>query len=242
MTEQEGDRIIPARMLNEVVYRPRLFYLERVAGDWEERPLPCRGSGSIGGWMRTRRLSLSRRRLAAWKSAGPRARSGRCAAVRPAPSSCEGSGTSRVCRHAVCGDTRVPRSWRSGRDASSDIERRCPAYGWNVAAGEIGIEIAQMHFQVLEGLSLREVVWELLDVAQPESAVLPVHEPQRIHARIIGWPRGRRKVSAAPPSRDRRGRTRCNSASARLRTWAQRRLASRRSSGSMRCGGTMKAP
>lgn len=28
--------LIPARMLNEVVYCPRLFYLERVAGEWEE--------------------------------------------------------------------------------------------------------------------------------------------------------------------------------------------------------------
>lgn len=28
--------VIPARMLNEVVYCPRLFYLEHVAGEWEE--------------------------------------------------------------------------------------------------------------------------------------------------------------------------------------------------------------
>lgn len=30
------ERLIPARMLNEVVYCPRLFYLEHVAGEWEE--------------------------------------------------------------------------------------------------------------------------------------------------------------------------------------------------------------
>jgi len=30
------DRLIPARMLNEVVYCPRLFYLEHVAGEWDE--------------------------------------------------------------------------------------------------------------------------------------------------------------------------------------------------------------
>jgi CRISPR-associated protein Cas1 len=33
----EGDEaLLPARMLNEVVYCPRLFYLEHVAGEWEE--------------------------------------------------------------------------------------------------------------------------------------------------------------------------------------------------------------
>src|SRR5437879_2604260 len=31
-----NDDLIPARMLNEVVYCPRLFYLEHVAGEWEE--------------------------------------------------------------------------------------------------------------------------------------------------------------------------------------------------------------
>jgi CRISPR-associated endonuclease Cas1/CRISPR-associated protein Cas4 len=30
------DRLIPARMLNEVVYCPRLYWLEHVAGEWEE--------------------------------------------------------------------------------------------------------------------------------------------------------------------------------------------------------------
>jgi CRISPR/Cas system-associated exonuclease Cas4 (RecB family) len=30
------EQLIPARMLNEVVYCPRLFYLEHVAGEWEE--------------------------------------------------------------------------------------------------------------------------------------------------------------------------------------------------------------
>jgi hypothetical protein len=30
------ERLIPARMLNEVVYCPRLFCLEHVAGEWEE--------------------------------------------------------------------------------------------------------------------------------------------------------------------------------------------------------------
>lgn len=30
------DELIPARMLNEVVYCPRLYYLEHVAGEWEE--------------------------------------------------------------------------------------------------------------------------------------------------------------------------------------------------------------
>jgi hypothetical protein len=30
------DALIPARMLNEVVYCPRLYYLEHVAGEWEE--------------------------------------------------------------------------------------------------------------------------------------------------------------------------------------------------------------
>ncbi len=30
------DTLIPARMLNEVVYCPRLYYLEHVAGEWEE--------------------------------------------------------------------------------------------------------------------------------------------------------------------------------------------------------------
>ncbi len=30
------ERLIPARMLNEVVYCPRLYYLEHVAGEWEE--------------------------------------------------------------------------------------------------------------------------------------------------------------------------------------------------------------
>lgn len=30
------DDLVPARMLNEIVYCPRLFYLEHVAGEWEE--------------------------------------------------------------------------------------------------------------------------------------------------------------------------------------------------------------
>jgi CRISPR-associated protein Cas1 len=34
--EEISDGLIPARMLNEVVYCPRLFYLEHVAGEWEE--------------------------------------------------------------------------------------------------------------------------------------------------------------------------------------------------------------
>jgi CRISPR-associated protein Cas1 len=34
--EDAEDRLIPARMLNEVVYCPRLFYLEHVAGEWED--------------------------------------------------------------------------------------------------------------------------------------------------------------------------------------------------------------
>ena len=34
--DEVGDGLIPARMLNEVVYCPRLYYLEHVAREWEE--------------------------------------------------------------------------------------------------------------------------------------------------------------------------------------------------------------
>lgn len=34
--EEPGSSLIPARMLNEVVYCPRLYYLEHVAREWEE--------------------------------------------------------------------------------------------------------------------------------------------------------------------------------------------------------------
>ena len=34
--EPAEERLLPARMLNEVVYCPRLFWLEHVAGEWED--------------------------------------------------------------------------------------------------------------------------------------------------------------------------------------------------------------
>lgn len=34
-TQEDGPELIPARMLNELVYCPRLYYLEHVAGEWE---------------------------------------------------------------------------------------------------------------------------------------------------------------------------------------------------------------
>ncbi len=33
---EEGLDLIPARMLNEVVYCPRLYYLEHVLGEWDD--------------------------------------------------------------------------------------------------------------------------------------------------------------------------------------------------------------
>ncbi len=33
---QAEERLLPARMLNELVYCPRLFWLEHVAGEWED--------------------------------------------------------------------------------------------------------------------------------------------------------------------------------------------------------------
>ena len=35
--EPAEERLLPARMLNELVYCPRLFWLEHVAGEWEDK-------------------------------------------------------------------------------------------------------------------------------------------------------------------------------------------------------------
>src|SRR6266568_4127519 len=42
--------LIPVRMLNEVVYRPRFFYLDHVAGEWEE------SAGTVSGKRVHRRV------------------------------------------------------------------------------------------------------------------------------------------------------------------------------------------
>src|SRR5262249_38383716 len=34
--EAPDEELIPARMLNELIYCPRLFYLEHVAGEWDD--------------------------------------------------------------------------------------------------------------------------------------------------------------------------------------------------------------
>jgi hypothetical protein len=48
------------------------------------------------------------------------------------------------------------------------------------------MKVAQVALQILEGLSLGEVVGELFEIADPEGHVLPVHKSQRVHGLMIG--------------------------------------------------------
>ena len=72
---QPDDSLLPARMLNEVVYCPRLFYLEHVAGEWEEsadtlagkrvhrrvdaRSSPLPDAGSLPEGLKARSVSVA---------------------------------------------------------------------------------------------------------------------------------------------------------------------------------------
>ena len=40
----EDDPLVPARMLNELTYCPRLFYLEHVAGEWDDNADTLQGN------------------------------------------------------------------------------------------------------------------------------------------------------------------------------------------------------
>lgn len=51
MTVTELPELVPARMLNEYAYCPRLFFLEWVDRLWASNADVAEGIGGIGGWM-----------------------------------------------------------------------------------------------------------------------------------------------------------------------------------------------
>ena len=55
-----------------------------------------------------------------------------------------------------------------------------------MATGEVPIKISEMLLEILQRLALGEVIGKLLQVSEPELAVLPIHISKAFHAKSIG--------------------------------------------------------
>ena len=53
----------------------------------------------------------------------------------------------------------------------------------NLTGREIAIKVEQMRLQILQRLALREIIRELIQMAEPGVSILPVGESERCHGR-----------------------------------------------------------
>ena len=71
-----------------------------------------------------------------------------------------------------------------GSDRSPSSKGQCadPTDTWDLAAGQIPIEITKIRFEFLDGFALGQVIWELFEVAKPHPLVLPMDVTSGVHA------------------------------------------------------------
>jgi hypothetical protein len=81
---------------------------------------------------------------------------------------------------------------RSRRFTSSWFQLGDPPNGWNLAACQVGVQIAKVLLEVIQRCPLGHVIGKFLQVSEPEFAILPIDKPLSFHDKMIA----RRSVSS----------------------------------------------
>ena len=92
-----------------------------------------------------------------------------------------GSDTNRASLHDGSARSLKPRFSVSDLCASRYFQFGDAPHGWNLTAHQITIQVFEVILKIIHRISLRQVIREFLQVADPEPLILPIHISKAFH-------------------------------------------------------------